>query len=146
MCEMSEENSFNSSEDSDRVGKIILSLSMDVLGFRMLWHFVWWWALLHHILCNAHQESRVVAWICQSCRLHLGYIHFTIVYCFIFKFLTFWSGLYLSTKEGSFLFCLSCSDLPKHGASFHNLGTIGKPLISSKRVHWVGFIMFWAIL
>jgi hypothetical protein len=100
MCEMSEENSFNSSEDSDRVGKIILSLSMDVLGFRMLWHFVWWWAL-HHILCNAHQESRVVAWICQSCRLHLGYIHFTIVYCFIFRFLTFWSGLYLSTKEDS---------------------------------------------
>jgi hypothetical protein len=36
MCEMSEENSFNSSEDSDRAGKIILSLSMDVLGFRML--------------------------------------------------------------------------------------------------------------
>jgi hypothetical protein len=114
------------------VGKIILSLSLDVLGFRMLWHFVWWWAL-HHILCNAHQESRVVAWICQPCRLHSGYVHFTIVYCFIFRFFTFWSGsrIYLQRKRAC-LFCLSCSDLPKHGASFHNLGTIGKPLISSR--------------
>ncbi len=30
------------------------------------------------------------------------------------------------------MFCLSCSDLLKHGASFHNLGMVGKPLISSK--------------
>jgi len=38
------------------------------------------------------------------------------------------------------LFCLSCWDLPNHGASFHTFGTVGKPLMT--RGYWFDFIMF----
>ncbi len=39
------------------------------------------------------------------------------------------------------LFCLSHLDLPNQSASYHALGTIGKPLMS-RGVHWVRLIMF----
>ncbi len=45
---------------------------------------------------------------------------------------------YLSIKEGclSGLFCLSCWDLPNHGASCCTLGFIGKPLMSRGAPNW----------
>ncbi len=45
---------------------------------------------------------------------------------------------YLSIKEGCLfgLFCLSCWDLPNHGASCCTLGIIAKPLMSRGAPNW----------